>query len=139
MLIETKFFGQIEIDEMEIIHFEKGIPGLEEYKKFIISKVEETNLYCLQSIEEKNIALLLILPWDHVKDYEIVLSDEEIKELDIKSHEDVLVYNVITVREDKITANLLAPIIINVKNNKGKQIILNDKKYSIRQEIKCLY
>ncbi|KRQ85987.1 Flagellar assembly factor FliW [Caloramator mitchellensis] len=137
MMIDTKFFGEIEIDENKILTFEKGIPGLEEYKKYAVIDVENSKLLCLQSIEEKNIALLVIFPWDYVEDYEIELSDEEIQELELNTHEDVIVYNVITVRENKITANLLAPIVVNVKNNKAKQIILNDKKYSIRQEIKC--
>ncbi|SEF99813.1 flagellar assembly factor FliW [Caloramator fervidus] len=138
MMVDTKFFGQVEINEDEILYFEKGIPGLEEYKRYVIIKVEDSNLYCLQSIDEKNIALLTIIPWDYFKDYEIELSCEEMKELGINSYEDVMVYNIVTVREDKITANLLAPIVLNIKNNKAKQIILNDKKYSLRQEIKCL-
>lgn len=138
MQISTKF-GDINIKEENIINFNDGIPGLDEYKKYVILDIEDSNIKCLQSIEEREVAFLIITPWDYFKDYEIELSDAEIKYLDINDYKDVMVYNVITVRENSITANLLAPIVINVRNNQAKQIILNEKKYSIRQEISCLY
>lgn len=139
MQISTKFFGDINVGNNDIIHFEEGIPGLEEYKNYVILNIEDANIKCLQSIDEKEICLLLINPWDYFKDYEIELSSKDISFLEINSYEDVLVYNVITIRDDKITVNLLAPIVINVKNNKARQVILNEKKYSIRQEIPCSF
>lgn len=139
MKIETRFFGEVEIEEKSIITFEKGIPGLEHLQKFIILDLEDNqNIKCLQSLEEASICLLITTPWTYFKDYEIQLSDEEISELDLISEADASVYNVITVRGDKITANLMAPVVINVINNKGRQIILSESKYSIRQEISCL-
>lgn len=139
MNISTKFFDDININESEILTFDEGIPGLEEYKKYIILNIEDSKLKCLQSVEEKEIALLIINPWDFFNDYEIQLSEEEINQLEIKSHDEVLVYNIVAIRENKVTANLLAPIVINIKSSKAKQIILNENKYSIRQEIPCLY
>jgi flagellar assembly factor FliW len=99
---------------------------------------DNANLKCLQSTEESGVCLLMIKPWDYFKDYEIEMSDEEIDELDIKNEQDVIVYNIITVRENKISANLVAPVVINVINKNGRQIILSNAKYDIRQEIKCL-
>jgi flagellar assembly factor FliW len=81
---------------------------------------------------------LIVSPWNYIGDYEIQLSDNEIGELEIKKEQDVVVYNIIKITENSITANLLAPVIINVINNRAKQIILSDSKYSIRQEISCL-
>ena len=138
MKIITKFFEEIETDEKNIITFYEGIPGFEDYKNFIVLDIDEkSNLKCLQSIENKDVCLILITPWDYFNDYEIELSDEEQKELGIKKQDDVAVYNVITIRKDKITANLTAPILINTLNMKGKQIILSNSKYNLRQEIKC--
>ncbi|GFR36138.1 flagellar assembly protein FliW [Thermobrachium celere] len=139
MQISTKFFGDIIIQEENIIYFNEGIPGLDEYKRFVILDIEDTNIKCMQSIEEREIAFLIINPWDYFKDYEIELTDEEVNYLGIKDYKDVLVYNVVTVRQNKITVNLLAPIVININNMNAKQIILNEKKYNIRQEIPCLF
>lgn len=138
MKIKTKFFGEIDVDENNIINFVEGIPGFEDFKSFIVLDIDEKNsLKCLQSTESKDVCLILISPWDYFYDYEIELSDKEQKELEIKKQEDVSVYNVITIRNDKITANLTAPIVINTLNMKGKQIILSNSKYNLRQEIKC--
>ena len=69
------------------------------------------------------------------KDYEIDLDDEFIKELDIKDEKDVLVLCLITLGKTlkDSTANLKAPIIINIKNNRGKQLILQDDKYKSKK------
>gem|GEM_PF-5142896 len=49
----------------------------------------------------------------------------------------MFIFNVLNIKDDKITANMVAPIVVNVINNLGMQIILQDSNYSIRQEIKC--
>lgn len=139
MKIQSKFFGEVEIKASQIISFENGIPGFEEYNKFVLLNFEDTeNLKCLQSLDDSNICLVMISPWNYFKDYEIELSADDLKELVIQNEQDVAVYNVITTREERITTNLVAPIVINVLNNIGKQIILSNTKYSIRQEITCL-
>jgi flagellar assembly factor FliW len=139
MNVKTRFFGEIEIQENRIIYFDRDIPGLEEYRKFILLDITESNLKCLQSIDEKELCLILISPWDYFKDYEIELSDDEMMQLGIKDQMNVAVYNPVTIRENKITANLVAPIIINIIKNTARQIILQNTKYCIRQEIPCLY
>lgn len=139
MKIDTKFFGEVEISNNDVINFYNGIPGFEDYKKYVIFSIDENSiLKCLQSTENKNVCLVIINPWDYFSDYQVELSDEEIKNLEIEKEEDVQVYNVLTIRHDRITANLLAPIIVNVLKKKGKQIILSNTDYKIRQEIKCL-
>ncbi|RDY24502.1 flagellar assembly protein FliW [Romboutsia maritimum] len=119
---------------MEVI-FEKGIPGFENLKKFSICTLEENPKFKLiNSIEDENIGFVAITPFDIKNDYEIDLNEETIKELDIKSPKDTLVLSLITLGKtlNKSTVNLKAPIIINIKNNKGKQIILQDDNYDIK-------
>lgn len=120
------------------VYFEKGIPGLEEYKNYEISQVEGSDKFkTIISIEESNIGFVAISPFDVKNDYEINLNDEIIKDLQIESPMDVLVLNLITLGQtlEKSTVNLKAPVIINIKNNKGKQLILQDDKYSIREPL----
>lgn len=139
MIIETKFYGKIEVEDNRIINFKNGIPGFENLNSFALIDIENnTNLKFLQSLEKKDVCLIIVSPWDFFKDYEVYLSDDELKELEINNENDVLIFNVITVREKVITVNLVAPIIINVINKNAKQIILSESKYSIRQEISCL-
>ena len=120
------------------IFFENGIPGLEEYKEFEISQLGTSNKFkMITSVEESNIGFVAVSPFEVNKDYEIDLNDEIIKELQIKEPKDILVLNLITLGRtlEKSTVNLKAPVIINIKNNKGKQLILQDDKYSIKEPL----
>ena len=122
---------------MEIL-FEKGIPGFENYRYFNGNIVEgNKKIYNIVSKEDSNIGFISISPFDIKKDYEIDLDDEFIKELDIKDEKDVLVICLITLGKSlkDSTANLKAPIIINIKNNRGKQLILQDDKYKIKEPL----
>lgn len=123
---------------MKII-FEKGIPGFEEYKEFELNDIEgNKNLKMITSKEDSNIGFVSISPFKVKADYEIDLNEEIISELNIEAPEDVLLLNIITLGKtlESSTVNLKAPIIINIKNNKGKQLILQDDKYKIKEPLK---
>ena len=122
---------------MEIL-FEKGIPGFEDYKYFNVNIIKDNEkFYSIVSKEDDNIGFISISPFDIKKDYEIDLDDEVVKELDIKTEKDVLVLCLITLGKTlkDSTANLKAPIIINIKKNRGKQLILQDDKYKIKEPL----
>lgn len=122
---------------MEIL-FEKGIPGFEKYRNFNISIIDENSkFYEIVSKEDYNIGFISISPFDIKNDYEIDLYDELIEELDIKDPKDALVLCLVTIGKTlkESTVNLKAPIIINIKNNKGKQLILQDDKYKMKEPL----
>ena len=122
---------------MEIL-FEKGIPGFEDYKYFNVNVIKDNEkFYSIVSKEDDNIGFISISPFDIKKDYEIDLDDEFVRDLDIKSEKDVLVLCLITLGKTlkDSTANLKAPIIINIKNNRGRQLILQDDKYKIKESL----
>ncbi len=122
---------------MEIL-FEKGIPGFEEHKTFKIYEIEDNQkLKMITSTKDSNIGFVTISPFEVKLNYEINLTDEIIKDLQIKKPEDVLVLNIITLGRtlEKSTVNLKAPIIINIRNNKGKQLILQEEKYEIKEPL----
>jgi len=137
MKIKTKFFDEIDIDENRIIKFPDGIPGFEDNRSFVILDIADCSFKCLQSIEEQHVCILLADPFEYFKDYEIDIEDEDVAALGITSVEEVKAYTVVAFHDEKITTNLIAPIIINTKQLKGKQIVFSGTEYSIRQEIKC--
>lgn len=135
MEIKTKYHGIKHYKDSDVITFKKGIPGFENLKKFIIFPVEENNLfYVLQSIEDLSIGLVLISPFNILKDYEFDLDDSKMEELGIKSHKDIIVFNTVTLNSkiENITANLKAPFVININKKIGEQIILDGSSYSIK-------
>ncbi|MDW8799703.1 flagellar assembly protein FliW [Clostridium sp. A1-XYC3] len=138
MKLNTKYHGVREFEEKNVINFKKGIPGFEELKKFILFNVEDNEVFSiLQSIEDMAIGLVVISPFNLVKDYELKLDEEKVSELKIEKPEDVLVLNTVTLNSkvENITVNLKAPIIINIKNNLGEQIILDNPNYVIKHPL----
>ncbi|SHK01523.1 flagellar assembly protein FliW [Tepidibacter formicigenes] len=135
MKLKTKNFGEIEIDESKIIHFEDGIPGFEHLKNFLIIKDEELIIDYLQAIEE-DVTFPIINPFSVNKEYEFKIPDNAIKKLKIENTQDLSVYTIVTIPENikEMRTNLQAPIIINNKNKKGKQLIL-DERYPLRYMI----
>ncbi|SKA72715.1 flagellar assembly factor FliW [Clostridium sp. USBA 49] len=138
MKFNTKYHGVKEFKEEDIIYFKKGLPGFEKLNKFILFSVEENNIFSiLHSVENEEIGLVVASPFTIFKDYEFKLSDEKLKELKISSPEDVLVLNTVTLSNNinSITINLKAPIIINIKERLGEQIILDNEKYKIKHPL----
>lgn len=138
MKVQTKYYGEIDIDDKQVITFPEGILGLEEYKKYVLFEMPDNyKFFHLQSLDEEYICFLLIKPWDFYSDYEIDVSDEELAAIHIESIEEVAVFNIVTLHEDvkASTANLLAPIIINAETKEGAQILLREEKYATKHAL----
>ncbi|MDN4492198.1 flagellar assembly protein FliW [Ureibacillus aquaedulcis] len=129
MNIETKFLGEVEITQEEIITFEFGLPGFPELQKFVILSLDaDLPLAVLQSTEEAQIGFVVAYPFIFKKDYVFDISDEDKEDLQIENEEDVLAYSIVTLKESfaESTLNLLAPILVNTNKKLGKQIVLQD-------------
>jgi flagellar assembly factor FliW len=134
--VNTNYFGEINIDDSEVIYFEDGLPGFEYLDKFVIIKQEDMIIDWLQGIEE-DITFPIINPFLVNKEYEIKIPDNTIKKLEIQDHQDVEIYTMVTIPDNNIKnmrTNLQAPIVINNKNKRGKQLIL-DERYPLRYMI----
>ncbi|ADK14021.1 MULTISPECIES: flagellar assembly protein FliW [Clostridium] len=135
MELNTKYHGVLSYEEEDIIIFEKGIPGFEHLKKFILVPAEENNLfYILHSIEDLNIGIVVVSPFNVVKNYEFDLNDDKASELNVKSQNDIIVVNTVHLNSklENITVNLKAPIVINKNENIGEQLILDRVDYPIK-------
>jgi len=138
MEILSPIHGTIVYEEDEIITFEKGVPGFQDLKNFVIKEVgEDSPFSILQSIEDKKIGFILISPFLVNDKYEINLSKEIINSLKIKSPDEVLLYSIVTLSSNmkEITANLKAPIIINLDTKKAEQYIIDKDTYKIKEKI----
>jgi flagellar assembly factor FliW len=138
MKLNTKYHGNIDYREEDIITFPKGLPGFENLRNFILIPLEENSIFTiLHSTEDKGVGLVLVSPFEVDKDYEFKISDEKIIDLRIKKTEEVLTLNTVTLRSNikEITTNLKAPIIINIKEKLGEQIILDNEKYKVKHPL----
>ncbi len=139
MLLNTKHFGEIEIDENKIITFREGIPSFENLKRYIVlyNGDEKSPFRWLQCVDDGQLAFAVINPFMILGNYDIEISEETVGSLNIESISDVMVLAIVVVPEDpnKMTMNLKAPVIINTKNNSGMQVVLDTDMYSVRHYI----
>lgn len=138
MKLDSEQFGQIDIDETQIINFPSGLLAFEDYKRFIIVDDDRNAPFkWLQSIDDKSLTFVIINPFIFKKGYEFDIPDSAIQKLKIENERDVAVYSIVVVNEDinKMTANLSGPIIINTNARLGKQLVLDDNRYSTKHLI----
>ena len=141
MVVKTKIFGEIEVDESRFITFEDGILGFPDLKRFMLIHDEESSgaqlISWMQSIDEPAFAMPVLDPLKVCSDYNPEVEDELLISLGDVQGEDILVLTTVTVPPEieKMTANLRAPFIINANNLKACQIILEDEKYLIKYPI----
>ena len=138
MFLNTSYHGQKEYNEEDIIIFEKGLPGFEDNKKYIIFELEDNEFFnILHSVDDPTLGFIVVSPFSVVENYELVLNDDKIMELQVEKPEDVLLMNIVTLNSsiENITVNLQAPIVINIKCKLGEQIIIAGDKYSVRSPL----
>lgn len=136
MKIQTAHFGEIEYDTEKRIFFAEGLPGLEEDTEFALLSQEESEPICwMQSLIRPQICLPVLNPFLVCPTYTFEIPDSEAESLRIAEPRDVCILNVLVIPRENpeaMTINLSAPIVFNMKNRQGRQIFLNDKKYSTR-------
>lgn len=138
MEIMTRDFGKIKIEKSDIICFDSGLPGFEELEKFILLPfAEESPFIIMQAVENPDIAFVTVEPGNLIADYEFEISDKAEKSLKIKDLSNLLILNIITLKDniENSTANLAAPIVINLEEKLAKQVILDDQRYELKFKI----
>ncbi|MEN2998658.1 MAG: flagellar assembly protein FliW [Brevinematia bacterium] len=131
MKVLSKHFGEIEIEEEHVVTFEKGLIGFEEYKRYVFIEFEKDSfVYWMQSIENTDLCFLVANPYVFKPDYILDVYEDDLRGIYAEKSEDLMVFVILNVNleEQKVTANLLGPVIVNTKNNRGVQAVskIND-------------
>lgn len=139
MILNTKHFGEIEINEENMITFEDGLLAFEEIKKYVLipNTDGEIPFHWLQAVEDPELAFVITNPFLFKTDYEFDIPEKVVKQLEIEKEEDVVIYSIAVVPEDlrQITINLKGPVIINGSKKKGRQVVLESDKYPLKHQI----
>ncbi|MBC8015443.1 MAG: flagellar assembly protein FliW [Sporomusaceae bacterium] len=138
MIIQSTRFGELEILEEMIIEFSQGLPGFSTEKSFAFLPYQlESPFAFLQSVNEPNLTFMVVEPFTFFKDYVFEIDDEIAKGAGISNDNIPQIFNIVSVRDkvEEMTANLLAPIIINWRDRKGMQLILEKTSYTIRHRL----
>lgn len=122
-----------DLEDDHIISFPWGLPGLEDYREYILNSLEEDSpFYYMRCSSQPEIGLLLVNPFEVFSDYEFDLDDTVVKQLDIADQKQLAVLCTVNTSRgiESATVNLLAPVVINIKLRQAKQVVLNDRRYS---------
>lgn len=135
MTFETGRFGLLTVGDDEIIHIPQGILGFPDSTRFcLVDSGDETLILWLQSLDRAEIAFPMLEPKIFKPDYSARLSAAELRELKLENINQSAVFNVLTIGEDVtlMTANTKAPLVINLKHQIGKQVVLQENDYNIK-------
>jgi flagellar assembly factor FliW len=140
---QTSRFGEIEVNEEDTIELPDGLIGFPELIKYVLLDHDSDSPFkWLQSLDDGNMAFVVISPLTFRPDYTAEVSEDEISGLKLSKPEDAVVSVIVTIPSDpkKMSANLKAPLIFNLRNRLGKQVILKDPqmltKHYIMDEMK---
>jgi len=135
VIVKTGRFGQVTIGDEEIIRIPQGVLGFPEYKKFcLVDPGDDTLILWLQSIENPDVAFAVLEPKIFKPEYSAKLSAAELRELKLDNVNQSTVFSILTIPEDitQMSANLKAPLVINLKEQIAKQVVLQENEFTIK-------
>lgn len=138
MQIDTKYFGEVEINEADQVVFKQGLPGFLDEKAFILLNFDQQAIFqVLQSTQTPGLAFIVVDPFKFVSDYQLELDDQMVEHLEINEEKDVLIMSIVTLNDavKTSTANLKAPIVINQVKGLAKQYIQPASDYTTKELI----
>lgn len=140
MEILTKHFGSMEYTEEETVHFPDGLFGFEDHKDYVPIPLEEDSdaIICLQSLDDQDIAFIMMNPFLLSATYHPAISDADRKALGSPEDADISYYCICVINEtlEDSSINLKCPVAVNVLTRSARQLILDQPEYGFRHQIK---
>ncbi len=142
MEILTKHFGMIEYTKEEVVHFQDGLFGFEEYKEYLPIPLEEDSdaIICFQSLDDQDVAFIAMNPFILSDTYHPEISDTDRKTLGDPKDDDISYYCICVMKDslEDSRINLKCPIAVNALTRSARQLILDQPGYELRHQIKDL-
>ncbi len=138
MNIETGRFGQLTIGDEEVITFHQGILGFTDAKRFcLVDPGDDTLILWLQSLDQPSVAFPVLEPKIFRPDFTARLSAAELRELRLDNMNQSAVFCILTIGDDvtQMTANMKAPVVLNLREQVGRQVVLQENDYGIKHPV----
>jgi flagellar assembly factor FliW len=141
--IDTKYFGPMAYDEESCFEFPWGLPAFEEERRFLpLEMPGHKPLVFLQSTGNPALCFIAIPVLLADPGYALVAAPDDLQALGLaldrqpRIGSDVLVLTLLSIQQDApTTANLLAPVVVNLANRRALQAIRHDAVYSHAQPL----
>lgn len=142
MQVSSSRFGVLDATEDQLITIDGGLLGFPDAVRFVRLPVDDAEGWqWLQSVNDGDLAFLVISAFRFFPDYDIELPDGEVKALELDDPSDADVLALVTIRHTEeggiasVTANLLGPLVINHRTGVGRQVVLSDSQHSTREPV----
>jgi flagellar assembly factor FliW len=129
-------FGECTFSPSEVIEFPWGLPGFPTHHRWLPLNLDSQPAFIwLQSLDDTSVSLPAIDPWMVFESYDPKMPAYAFQSLEIREASDfaTLCVVVVTANAEQMTINLMAPILINLRTHKGRQIMLDGSTYSARE------
>jgi len=138
VIITTSRFGQVELKEEDVLTFPEGLLGFADLRRFALLDDPNDEIFAwLQSCENPHVAFPVLEPELFADAYKVNLTKSDSEALGVKEGHKVRYFSIVTIPEDptQMTANLKAPVAINVATRGARQCVLQDNNLAIREPI----
>lgn len=138
MVVESARFGPLEVDEKDVISFPQGLPGFPAEKSFAyLPYGPESPFAFLQSTADPRLTFLIVEPFVFFRDYQFELADDAAAAIGVSDKVLPQIFAIVTVPEkiEEMTANLVAPVVVNPEKRLAVQIVLEKSPYSTRHRL----
>jgi flagellar assembly factor FliW len=138
VVIQTTRFGQVQIQADDVLSFPEGILGFQDLKKFVMLDDPTDEIFAwLQSCDQAAIAFPVLEPELFSETYKPTLAKADLENLKLAASDKNRMFCIITIPEDPtlMTANMKAPIVVNVPARIARQCVLQDNSLAIREPI----
>jgi flagellar assembly factor FliW len=138
MRIHTTRFSRIDVEPADVLNFSSGLPGLEDCRQWaLLADAANDALGWLQSVARGDVALAVVSPRRFVPDYQVRIPRSELSPLVLADVRQAQVVVVVGRNGTGLTLNLKAPIVINLENRTGRQVVASGDlplQYELGQE-----
>lgn len=141
MKIQTADFGEVIIEEKDLINFPDGLYAFEEYKHYVLLNYDTDQKFnpimCLQNIHSQHPSFTVMDPLYFYPQYNPKISSKDKSKIQCQDEKKLRFLVLAVVKENiyESSVNLKSPIVINSDNKMACQVILEEDDYPMRYPI----
>ena len=125
--ISTTRFGKVQISLKDLIRFPQGLVGFETCRRWILlADSSNAAVGWLQSATQLELALPVVSPRRFVPEYRFHISRQQLNLVELNAVDRAFVLVIVSRTNGTLTANLKAPIIVNLDRRLGCQVVVSD-------------
>ena len=138
MKIKTATLGEVEAYPESFITLQEGLIGFEDHNEFVLLELADYEPFrWLLSYTDPGLSFPLLDPTSLIPDYEIELQESEKQNLGLEGDEEPKIYVIASIDDEgnQVTVNLRAPLVVNVRNQRARQVVLPDGRWEIQHPL----